>query len=99
MNIEIIEERYNPILKRREIKALISHEGKATPSKEEIKNFASQFFNTSLEKIEICKIFSKMGIGKSDIKIRIWDTKVPKKENKKPKDKEELEKGNKQGEK
>ncbi len=87
MNIEIIEDKYNPILKRREIKAVISHEGKPTPSKEEIKNFASQFFNADLEKIEICKIFSKRGIGKSDIKIRIWDIEVPKKEDKKPKDK------------
>ena len=91
MSIQVIEDKYNPILKRREIKAVISHEGKATPSKEEVKKIISEFFNASLEKIEVCKIFSKKGIGKSDVKIRVWDNEAPKIEKKRSKEKSEKE--------
>jgi len=76
-NMEIIiqEERYNPFLKRKELKLLANHEGQPTPSKEAIKNFLKEKFGVEDSQIEIDFILSKVGLPQSFIKAKIYDEK------------------------
>jgi small subunit ribosomal protein S24e len=76
MDIIIQEEKYNPFLKRRELKILVKHENEATPSKETIKNFLKGKFKVDDSQIKIDFILSKIGLAESLIKAKIYDEKV-----------------------
>jgi small subunit ribosomal protein S24e len=76
MEISIQEEKYNPFLKRRELKILVKHENEATPSKETIKNFLKGKFKVDDSQIKIDFILSKIGLAESLIKAKIYDEKI-----------------------
>jgi small subunit ribosomal protein S24e len=75
MEIVIQEEKYNPLLKRKELKLLARHENEATPSKETIKKFLKEKFSVDDSQIEIDFILSKVGLAESFIKAKIYDEK------------------------
>jgi len=75
MEIEIQEEKYNPFLKRKELKILAKHESEPTPSKEMIKNFLKDKFGVDDSQIKIDFILSKVGLSESFIKAKIYDEK------------------------
>jgi small subunit ribosomal protein S24e len=75
MEIIIQEEKYNPLLKRKELKLLAKHEKEATPSKEMVKKFLKEKFNVDDSQIEIDFILSKVGLAESFIKAKIYDEK------------------------
>lgn len=79
MKYEIIKDKYNQFLRRRELEVLIEHENAPTPSAAILQKFFSESFNVDITRVEICKILSKKGIGNSLVKIKIWDE--PKVEN------------------
>lgn len=71
MEIRILEEKDNKILKRKELLLEILHENRATPSREELSNEISKIINTPKEKITIDYILSKRGEQKAKAKIKI----------------------------
>jgi small subunit ribosomal protein S24e len=75
MDIIIQEEKYNPLLKRRELKIIVKHEKESTPSKETIKNFLKDKFKVDESQIKLDFIISKVGISESFIKAKIYDEK------------------------
>jgi small subunit ribosomal protein S24e len=75
MEIIIQEEKYNPLLKRKELKLLAKHEKEPTPSKEAVKNFLKEKFGVDDSQIEIDFILSRIGIPESFIKAKIYDEK------------------------
>jgi len=75
MEITIQEEKYNPLLKRKELKLLAKHEKEPTPSKETIKNFLKEKFSVDDSQIEIDFILSRVGLPESFIKAKIYDEK------------------------
>ncbi len=75
MEIMIQEEKYNPLLKRRELKLIAKHEKEATPSKEAIKSFIKEKFGVDDSQIEIDFILSRAGLAESFIKAKIYDEK------------------------
>jgi small subunit ribosomal protein S24e len=75
MEIIIQEEKYNPLLKRKELKLLAKHEKEPTPSKETVKNFLKEKFGVDDSQIEIDFILSRIGIPESFIKAKIYDEK------------------------
>ncbi|MBU5678827.1 MAG: hypothetical protein QXJ96_01960 [Candidatus Aenigmatarchaeota archaeon] len=79
MEYEIISDKYNPFLKRRELKILVKHENAPTPLKGLLQKFFADIFNVEIKRVDICKIFSKKGIGNSEVIAKIWDE--PKVEN------------------
>lgn len=60
MNIEIIEKKVNPLLKRREIMFKVDHEG-TTPSREEIRKNLAEMTNAKKELIIIDRMRSEYG--------------------------------------
>ncbi|MFH1630697.1 MAG: hypothetical protein ABIA21_00535 [Candidatus Aenigmatarchaeota archaeon] len=73
MKIEILNERKNPHMKRKEILIKISHPGVSTPSTVVLQQYLSKEIGTNPEKIDIKNIFSEVGIGRSNSKIYIWE--------------------------
>lgn len=98
MIIDILSERENPFLKRKELMLLINHSGQSTPKKIELEDKIAEKFKADKEKIEIIYIFSDAGIARSRVKARIWEEKIIKKEKveEKPKEEEKEEKPEKE---
>ncbi len=74
MEITIQEEKYNPFLKRKELKILVRHENEATPSKETIKKEYNLVGPKEYTYNEFIDAFAK-AIGKRNyikIYIPIW---------------------------
>jgi len=72
----LIEEKYNPLFKRKEIKFNLT--SKATPSKTEVEKLISEKFSSSPEKIKIKKISSKFGINEFIVDTHIYTSKEDK---------------------
>ncbi len=94
MDIQIISEKENPLLKRKEILASIDYQGGSTPSKADLQKTLAEHFNANIDNVEISKIISEVGLSKGRVWIKIWqEKKIPiyaelkkekKKEEKKP---------------
>jgi small subunit ribosomal protein S24e len=78
MEIQIINEKENPLLKRREVLANINYQGGSTPSKAELQKILAEQLKANIENIEITKIISEVGLSKGRAWIKIWqEKKVP----------------------
>lgn len=92
LKIDVIEEKENPFLKRKDLMLTIEHKGLSTPKKDELEKQIAEKYKTDPQKVEIIYIFSQSGIATSKIKARIWEEKIIEKPKKKEKVKEEPEK-------
>lgn len=78
MKFQIIEEKENPLLKRKEILISVDYEGGATPSKAYLQKSFAEHFKVGIEKVEVTKILSETGLAKGKALVKIWqDKKVP----------------------
>lgn len=78
MKIQVVTEKENPLLKRKEIIIALDYDGKATPSKAELQKLLAEHFKASVDSIEISKLLSEIGIPKGKAWIKIWkEKKVP----------------------
>ncbi|HIQ50679.1 MAG TPA: hypothetical protein EYH54_01760 [Nautiliaceae bacterium] len=73
MKAEIIEEKENPILKRKEIKMLIEHLDSPTPSRTEIKKLLKALKDYDENKMVIKKVRNIFGIGKDEVLIFVYE--------------------------
>lgn len=71
MELEILEEKNNPFLKRKELKINVKHPNSPTPSKQEIKKELASKFSVSEEQVQIDYIFTKKGLCESFVKAKI----------------------------
>ena len=83
MKHQTLDEKHNALLKRKEILIKLDYEGKATPSKEQIKEIIAKEFNSPVENIEVSKILSEIGRTAGKAWIKIWEHKAPEKKVKK----------------
>ena len=87
INFEVITEKENKPLKRRDIYIIIDHPGSPTPKKEEIAKALAEKYNTNPENVEMW-LFTEKGKPRTKVKSYIWEEKRIKKQ-----DKKETEKG------
>lgn len=73
MEIEILEEKENPFLKRKELKLVLKHENAPTPSKQELKKELMSKFSVSENQVQIDYIFTKKGLCESLAKVKILE--------------------------
>ncbi len=73
MNLEIIEDRKNPLLSRREIEAIIIYE-LGTPKREEVREEIAKKYNVEKERVIIEKMESLFGARKARAHIHIYDS-------------------------
>ena len=89
--LEILEEKENPLFKRKEVKVIV--EADVTPKNSEAGQFLSEKFSSPVENIKIKRILGKFGSHKFTISANIYSSKQDKEkiEPKGKKDKEVAE--------
>lgn len=73
MEIKILKEKDNQLLKRKEILLEINHKNKPTPSRENLLSELSNIFGIENNKIVIDYILSKRGCDKAIAKVKIYE--------------------------
>ncbi|MEM5772972.1 MAG: hypothetical protein QXL86_01980 [Candidatus Aenigmatarchaeota archaeon] len=84
MEIEILEERDNALLKRKELKLNIKHPSSPTPKKQEVMKELATKYSVQEDCVVVDYIFTKKGLQESFAKVKIYQ------EPPKPKQKEEV---------
>jgi len=78
MKIEVINEKENPLMKRRELFVSIDYDKGATPSKADLQKSLAEQLKVNIENLEISKILSEFGLSKGKAWVKIWkEKKVP----------------------
>ena len=72
MDLKIIEQKENPLFKRKEVLAEMNFD--SAPSKENARNLVSEKFSASPEKTEIKKISGKFGSHRFFIRAFIYES-------------------------
>lgn len=76
MNLEILTEKENAVLKRKEITATVLFDGSTTPSKMQLQELAAKLLKADKDHVEIFKLSSDTGKMKGKAMIRIWNDKT-----------------------
>ena len=73
MNIEVIQDRQNPLLNRRELDLIIIYES-GTPKRDEVREEISKKFGVEKDRIIVEKMESLFGANKAKVHVHIYDT-------------------------
>lgn len=68
-----MEEFYNPLLERREIKFLVKHPRQPTPARFNVRQALREKFNVDLDRVIVIRFFSKTGLNVSEGICHIYD--------------------------
>lgn len=71
---EVVEEKYNPLIKRLELLIKLSHIGKGTPSRGVVRKAIAQAFNVDINRVYVRKIESEYGWGVTRVEVHIYDS-------------------------
>jgi len=78
MDVKVISEKENPLLKRKEIIVALDYEGSSTVSKAGLQRLMSEHFKSGIDSVEVTTIMSEVGSSKGKAWIRIWqEKKIP----------------------
>ncbi len=78
MKFKVLDEKENPVLKRKEIMISLDYEGGSTTSKADLQKTLSEQLNANIENVEISKILSEIGRTGGKAWVKIWqEKKVP----------------------
>ena len=88
--MNVISEKQNPYMKRKEIILELDHAIESTPSKAAVQELLAKQLSAEKEKIEIIDIVSETGLAKSKSHIFVWEE-TPVKKIKKAETKEQKE--------
>jgi len=72
MNLEVIQDRKNPLLNRRELDIIIAYES-GTPKRDEVREEISKKFGVEKDRIIIEKMESLFGANKAKAHVHIYD--------------------------
>jgi len=73
--MNIIEEKTNPMLKRKELKIDVDFDNGATPSKGDMQEAVAKNQGVGAEKVEVINVFSSFGKPSGLAKVYVWDEK------------------------
>ena len=71
---EVESERYNPLIKRREVILIIHHILKPTPSRLNVRLKVAEAYGVDVKRVYVRSIETEYGIGRSKARIHIYDT-------------------------
>ncbi len=75
MSFEIVEERVNPLMGRRETKLLVHHEGAGTPDRISVRKLASDHFKAPMERVFVRSIATRTGGSSALCAVEVYDDK------------------------
>ncbi|MBI4015942.1 MAG: hypothetical protein HY362_04455 [Candidatus Aenigmarchaeota archaeon] len=82
MKIETVEQKENPLLKRKELTLKLDYEGAATPSKKAVSDELAKTLSVPAENVEIRTLITDFGRSMGRASVRVWDEKPPEKKKK-----------------
>ena len=82
MKIETVEQKENPLLKRKELILKLDYEGAATPSKKAVSDELAKTLSVPVENVEIRKLITEFGRSMGKAWVKVWDEKPPEKKKK-----------------
>ena len=71
---EIVEERYNPLIKRKEVTIVISHPNAGTPMRFVVREAIAKHYNVEIDKVYVRKIESEYGMAQTRVYAHIYDS-------------------------
>lgn len=74
MKVIVERERYNPLLRRREIHARISYWGEGYPRRSEVREKFAGLFNSELDRVVVQFIKPEFGKQEARCYVKIYDT-------------------------
>ncbi|MFH0829786.1 MAG: hypothetical protein V1887_01325 [Candidatus Aenigmatarchaeota archaeon] len=72
MKLQVLEEKNNPALQRRELKVAVDYEGAATPKLEAVANELAKHFGADQATVEIRKLIGDTGHSKGIVLVNVW---------------------------
>ena len=72
-DIKIVEEKYNPLIGRKEIKVMIAHSGMSTPQRYFLRSEIAKMYNRPIESVYVINIMTRYGQGLSYARVHIYD--------------------------
>ena len=72
---KIVEDRRNPLLRRRELKVEIWHIGLSTPRRLEVREEVAKMLGVDKDVVYVRHIYTEFGIGKSVAEVHVYDRK------------------------
>jgi len=72
-SLEVVQERENKLVGRKELVVSIKHVGLGTPSRYEIRERISKMFNVSLELVYVRNLRTEYGKGESFAEVHIYE--------------------------
>ena len=75
MNFQVINEKENPLFKRKEILLSLDYQGGSTPNKADLQKTLAEHFKVNIDSVEIFKIISENGLSRGKAWIKIWQDK------------------------
>ena len=73
MSLEVLEERVNPLLGRREAKLRIHHEGSGTPDRLTVRRLASDHFKAPVDRVFVKSISTRTGGSSALCAVEVYD--------------------------
>lgn len=73
METTIIEEKYNPLIGRKEVDVLLTHLGEITPTREAVRSKIAALLNMNLDHVVIQSIHGHFGEPRSRVTVHCYD--------------------------
>ncbi len=73
MSMEVVEERVNSLLHRKEAKLVVHHEGAGTPDRLMVRKLASDHFKTGLDQVYVRSIATRTGGSSALCVVEVYD--------------------------
>ena len=74
MEITVTEEKENPLIGRKEIRAVITHLGAVTPTRDAVRAKIAAQLNADLENVVVQSIDGHFGEPKSQLSVHLYET-------------------------
>lgn len=72
MKLQVLEEKNNPALQRKELKVAVDYEGAATPKLESVASELAKHFGAEQAVVDIRKLVGATGHSKGTVLVNIW---------------------------
>ena len=73
MSMEIVEEKSNSLLHRREAKMVVHHEGAGTPDRMTVRKLASEHYKTGMDQVYVRSIATRTGGSSATCVVEVYD--------------------------
>ncbi|HIP85436.1 MAG TPA: 30S ribosomal protein S24e [Pyrodictium sp.] len=70
----LVSERYNPLIKRKELEIVVVHVGKPTLERRGLRGQIAQAFGVDVKNVYVRKIETEYGVGRTRVEVHIYDS-------------------------